>query len=245
MKTTEKNIGLKRLFRPAGAGSTTVYGAALTVAEPCEASAKHGRSDRLENNRRGFNLAEIVVASAVIALMMMSLISYVHSAGMVWQKSHATISLVNEGNTLLDFVEREIWHAEEISVPTIGATSIYLQYAKQVTDYDVTPATWTLDFQITCDFTTGVASTAINLGTPKWTDGTYGAQADGWASSTINAPKRIVLAQHNFNLCNNIKELKFFRKSNRLIEVLVKLSIPRVEDDYEREIVLRRMMMMR
>lgn len=195
--------------------------------------------------KRGFNLAEIVVASAVIALMMVSLIGYVQSAGTLWQKSHATISLVNEGNTLLDYIEREIWSAEEVSVPAIGASTTTLIYAKRVSDYQPSPATFTVDFRLTTDLTTGVASTSIATNTPKWTDGVSGAAVNGWDFDTTPGFKRILTAHHNFKLSSNLKQIWFERLSNYLIKVTVILQIPQTDQEYEREIEFRRMMILR
>lgn len=195
--------------------------------------------------KRGFNLAEIVVASAVIALMMVSLIGYVQSAGMLWQKSHATISLVNEGNTLLDYIEREIWSAEEVSVPAIGASTTQMIYAKRVSDYQLSPATFTVDFRLTTDLTTGVASTSIATDTLKWTDGVSGAAVNGWDTDTIPGFKKILTAHHNFKLSSNLKQIWFERLSNYLIKVTVILQIPQTDQEYEREIEFRRMMILR
>jgi hypothetical protein len=202
-------------------------------------------NSRLSNARKGFNLAEIVVATAVIALMMVSLIGYVQSAGTLWQKSHATIGLVNEGNALLDYIEREIWIAKDITTPGICATTSQLIYSKEISDYQASPATCTIDFVINTDFTQGIATTSLLLTTSKWTDPTTGADALGWSVDSALNTKEIISARYNFTLCSNLQEMHFYRKSNRLMVVTFKLSIPRVDDDYERVIEFKRMMIMR
>ena len=193
------------------------------------------------SRRRGFNLAEVVVASAVMAMMMVALIGYVHSAGQMWQKSHETISLTNEGNTLLDYVERELWQAKSISVPAIGDSSSNLIYSKLVSDYQAVATQTEVDFQITADFTTGVASTSLLTTSAKWTNATAG----GWGIGTTLAAKKVLLAHHNFDLCANLKGIKFYRRANRLLEIIAIFSIPKADDDYEREIEFKRMVIMR
>lgn len=243
MKTTEKKV-LKGLFRPYLSVTEPLKEVEVTSATTILQSNRGKQAPR-PNERRGFNLAEIVVASAVIALMMVSLISYVQSAGTLWQKSHATISLVNEGNTLLDYIEREIWSAEEVSVPAIGASTNQMIYAKRVSDYQPTPATFTVDFRLTTDLTTGVASTSIATDTPKWTTPVTGAAATGWGIAAVPGFKKILTAHHNFKLSSNLKQIWFERLSNYLIKVTVILQIPQTDEEYEREIEFKRMMILR
>lgn len=176
----------------------------------------------------------------VMAMMMVSLISYVQSAGELWQKSHATITLSNEGCTLLDYIERELWVATSISTPAIGATSNKIVYAKMVSDYQLPPATCTLDFQITFDPVTHVASSSIIVSGANW----VAATADSWALNTVSGAKKVLLSRHNFDVCRSLKSLTVTRTANRLLDVSAILSITRV-DESEREIEFRRSIIMR
>lgn len=196
-------------------------------------------------SRIGFSLAEVVVASAVMAMMMVVLIGYVQSAGQLWQKSHGTISLANEGNSILDFVERELWHANGISYPAIGSASTRIRYSKYVSDYQLLATSTLLDFQITYDPVTRIASTAVITAGANWVNATTG----GWASDTAVGTKKIVIAQHNYEIGRNVKKLAFSRLANRLLEVHLLVALLKSEDaddtDLEREIEYKRSIIMR
>lgn len=195
--------------------------------------------------RNGFSLAEVVVASAVMAMMMVVLIGYVQSAGQLWQKSHGTISLANEGNSILDFVERELWHANDISYPAIGSNSTRLRYSKYVSDYQLLATSTLLDFQITYNPLTRIASTAVITAGTRWASAT----ASGWAIDTAVGTKKIVVAQHDYEIGRSVKKLTFNRLANRLLEVHLVVGLLRSEDadnpDLEREIEYKRSIIMR
>ncbi len=197
------------------------------------------------SSRTGFSLAEVVVASAVMAMMMVVLIGYVQSAGQLWQKSHGTISLANEGNAILDFVERELWHANGISYPAIGSSSTRLRYSKYVSDYQLLATSTLLDFQITYDPLTRIASTAVITAGARWAS----ASVDGWSVDAAVGTKKIVIAQHNYDIGRNVKKLAFNRLANRLLEVHLVVGLLRSEDaddpDLEREIEYKRSIIMR
>ncbi len=197
-------------------------------------------------SRTGFSLAEVVVASAVMAMMMVVLIGYVQSAGTLWQKSHSTISLANEGNAVLDFVERELWHANGISLPQIGNSSTTrLRYTKEVSDYQLVATTTVLDFQITFDPVTRIASASVITAGSRWASAT----ADGWSIDTAVGTKKLVFAQHNYDIGRSIKSIVFNRLANRLLEVHLVVAILRIEDaedpglerkiEYKRSIIMR------
>ncbi|GAB4281591.1 MAG: hypothetical protein Kow0029_26790 [Candidatus Rifleibacteriota bacterium] len=196
-------------------------------------------------SKRGFNLAEVVVASAVIALMMVSLIGYVQSASSLWKKSHEIISLSNEGISLLDFIEREIWEAKSITSPAIGDSASSIVYSKIVSDYqEPTPNLFELDFEIAFNATTGSASARILTTTPKWTDATFGAAANGWSIDTSPGSKKIVLSRYNFDIARNLKSFSVARTANRLLEVKISLEAPKANEETPRELTFKRIMIM-
>ena len=188
-------------------------------------------------NKLGFNLAEVVVASAVIALMMVSLISYVQSAGELWKKSHTTITLVNNGNALLDFVEKELWAAEQITAPPIGSDAQQLTYTKVISDYQSSPASATLDFVIEympASFT--VRARVVDSGT----NCTYATGAGGWSVGTTHGPKKIVLSNYNFDVCRYVKDIGFARRDNHLLDVRAILSISVSDQEFPKELNIHR-----
>jgi hypothetical protein len=193
--------------------------------------------------RKGLSLAEIVVATAVMALMMTSLISYVQSAGTLWQKSHSTISLTNEGNALLDFIEQELWHASLIMYPSINSTDNYIKYIRKVSDYYDPVVSFTkLDFIIEFNDVDGEVSARVNTtpGNPRYDT----AVADGWSVAPAGGQYTIVEARHNYVVCRNVEEFTINRVSNRLLDVTVKLSIQQQDQEDPREIEFKRLIVM-
>lgn len=191
--------------------------------------------------RAAFSLAEVVVASAVIAMMMVSLIGYVQSAGELWQKSHATITISNEGNSMLDFIERELWGAKEVSVPAIGDTTSTLVYTKVISDYDVTPEYIPLDFQVVFDSATHVASTNLVESGALWT----AAGVAGWAIDTVQGDKKILRSRYNYDISKSLISFSVNRTANRLLNVTIMLSIKRPDEEFPREIEFKRSIIVR
>ena len=185
------------------------------------------------NQQRGMTLAEVIVATAVMALMITSLISYVQSAGALWQKSHSTISLTNDGNALLDYIEQELWQATSVSVPQIGDISSTTVYSKKVSDYQDAASFATLNFELEFDNTTGEVAVSVN------TDNL----PTGWSVGN-GGQYEVVEARHNYVICRNVIEFDVNRISNRLFDVTIKLSMPRPDEKTPREVEFRRLIVM-
>ena len=185
------------------------------------------------NQQRGMTLAEVIVATAVMALMITSLISYVQSAGALWQKSHSTISLTNDGNALLDYIEQELWQATSVSVPQIGDISSTTVYSKKVSDYQDAASFATLNFKLEFDNTTNKVAVSVN------TDNL----PTGWSVGN-GGQYEVVEARHNYVICRNVIEFDVNRISNRLFDVTIKLSMPRPDEKTPREVEFRRLIVM-
>jgi prepilin-type N-terminal cleavage/methylation domain-containing protein len=97
------------------------------------------RNPSQEENRpasSGFTLPEVIVSVTVMSIMIGSLLSYVHFAGMVWIKTHQHITLSSEANVLLDALERELSQAKAVTYPLPGNDDESLRYVKEVSDYN-------------------------------------------------------------------------------------------------------------
>lgn len=202
--------------------------------------AKVGLAISMRRNA-GFNMAEVVISTIIVALMMTWLFNYVEIAGTVWRKSHATVNLTNDANALLDTLERELWHATECSMPQIGDTGSELHYAKVVSDYQAVASTTILDFRVYFDNTTHTVYTKVATDTVRWTtaDTTM-----GWDIDTASGVKNLVIDQHNYDLARNVMSFSVHRKANRLLVVQAKLGITR-DDGSDRVIEVSRSIMIR
>ena len=193
------------------------------------------------NPKHGFSLVEIVVSTAVIAFLMTSLFNYVSMAGTIWQKTHETITLSNEGNMLLDTIEKDLWESAMVAMPTVGATSSILQYSKRVSDYQADPEFVRLRFEVSFD-------PAINTVTKTLFDNTAAISALGWeddslASGTLG-PNRVVRSHHTYTLARSVKAFNVNRKGHRLIEIDVLLGTTDSAGN-EKEVRMKRTVLVR
>lgn len=173
--------------------------------------------------RHGFSLVEIVVSTAIIAFLMTSLFNYVSMAGTVWQKTHESITLSNEGNVLLDTIEKELWESAIVLAPAVGTATSVLSYSRRVSDYEDDPSFIRLNFEVAYDATTNTVSKAL-------IETSAAIVEQGWEEASIadaspTGPKKIVRGHHTYALARSVKEFQVKREGYRLIEIDVLLGI--------------------
>lgn len=192
--------------------------------------------------KHGFSLGEVVVSSAVMALMMVWLFNFVDVAGSLWQTSHAKVNLANEANVLLDAIERELSVATSLTFPSVGATEGELRYSKLVSDYHTPTAIMVdLDFRILHDSLTHAVSKEVLFTAPKWP----AAEIAGWSIDSMNGEKIVVTSQHNFDLGRNVLELDVFRRHNKLVEITAVLGVIDAQGSISRKISVSRNIVLR
>ncbi|NLI76277.1 MAG: hypothetical protein GX442_07540 [Candidatus Riflebacteria bacterium] len=192
---------------------------------------------------RGFSLVEVVVATTVMALMIVSFLSFVQFAGDAWERSQMTINLVSEANLVLDFIERELDGAVAVDVPQPGDPATYtLRYGKWVYD-GVSPPPASLTFEVVWPYAwTGVATTTLmarilTTGDPRFT-------GSGWATGNTVTNNTVDVDRYNYELGRHIASFAVRRLGSRKLEVAVQVSVTRAEDEIAQELLVTREMLL-
>ena|GEM_PF-6960133 len=97
--------------------------------------------------RRGFSLAEVLTATIVLSMILLSLLSLVSLMGNVWQDGHKQLYSMNYSKTVMTTVEQDLNRAVKIiysTVPSIKTWEIYSKlspdkgYSYEFKEYDKT-----------------------------------------------------------------------------------------------------------
>jgi len=203
------------------------------------------RTAKFLRTRRGFSLVEVVVSIGIIAMMITALLSFVSFGGELWQKNHMFTALTNEGNMLLDAVEREMSAATAVSIPTVGAAADdELRYTKDIYDWAGPPRNKAItpNFRIYLQAGTRIVSSEYVTGTLVDPDTTA-----GWAVISTdpvgNEVKKLVTKLFSYDLARHIRTFDVTRPSTNRVEIRVVLNLKRAEDGVERRIEMKRELM--
>ncbi|MFZ2958656.1 MAG: prepilin-type N-terminal cleavage/methylation domain-containing protein [Candidatus Ozemobacteraceae bacterium] len=78
--------------------------------------------------KQGFTLIEVMVATMIMSLMILGLLSYVQFGSELWRKGEQTITLNNNARALSEGISRDLTLATKVMIPPLGATSAKLIY---------------------------------------------------------------------------------------------------------------------
>lgn len=188
------------------------------------------------NSKSGSLLVEVLVSTLIIAMMMSTLFGFVSFAGEVWRKTHSTVNLTNEGNMVMDTIERELSVALSIVSPTPGNAATSILYTKRISDYQGTPV-FGKDgvFRITADYVNRLIRLSI-VSAPT-TDG-------GWTMLAGDSTRNANINYYNYNISNHVSTAVFERKSVQLMEISVTLAVKSEDEKIDKKIVLTRNVVM-
>jgi len=118
-------------------------------------------------NKKGFSLAEIIVATIVMTMLMVSVIGYIQYSGEIWQDGYSKISSTNYMRMATETIRQDLMKARTISQPmvTLGVIPVpspALRYATSDA-----PGTFTISIDDTVlirHWANGGASATIRLG---------------------------------------------------------------------------------
>lgn len=179
--------------------------------------------------RHGFTLVEVIVATTVMAFMMVALLQFVSFAGEVWQRTHQAVTLSTEGNALLDTIERELAAAKVITSPMPGAAAANsVRFIKTVSDYQGTPVKGDAGLEILWDAPNKIVKTQII------------ALPTTWTSATTGGAKVMDTDMYNYPLTRNVIDFQVIRTSTNLIDFYVKIEIERNAKEDTRTTEVRR-----
>lgn len=138
--------------------------------------------------RRGFSLLEMIVASAIMATLMTSVVVVVRSGYAAWNAQEQDISIANNANAVLRHFVRELRQAAAVTaISAAGSTSGNLSIQTTAG----TTKSWTHN--------SGTAQVSFNNGTstqllaPTITELNFiGYKADGVTTTTVAADIQVV-----------------------------------------------------
>ncbi len=88
--------------------------------------------------KKAFSLVEVLTATIVMTMIMVSVIAYIQYGSLVWQKGHTKVSTENYSRTTFDLIKQDLLKATEIVHP-IASSSPVLSNALGYTLPGVTP----------------------------------------------------------------------------------------------------------
>lgn len=80
------------------------------------------------NNRQGFTLTEILLATIIMSMIMTGVIAFVQYGGDIWHRGYNNLSAKNYSRTAFEYIKDELLNASVIASPTINQSSPTLQY---------------------------------------------------------------------------------------------------------------------
>ena len=92
----------------------------------------------ITQNKKGFSLTEVLVATIVMSMIMGSVLAFVQYAGQIWHKGNEKISAQNYNRMAFELIKQELLSAEELLLPkTVGKTSSKIYYKIDGTQYNI------------------------------------------------------------------------------------------------------------
>lgn len=88
--------------------------------------------------KKGFSLAEVLIATIVMSMIMGSVLAFVQYAGNIWQKGNEKISTDNYSRMAFELIKQDLLLASEITTPkTQGKSSKKLIYKHSDKKYKI------------------------------------------------------------------------------------------------------------
>lgn len=118
-------------------------------------------------NKKGFSLAEIIVATIVMTMLMVSVIGYIQYSGEIWQDGYSKISGVNYMRMATETIRQDLLKARVISQPAamLGGNPVPTPMLRYATSD--TAGTYTISIDDTLlirHWANGPSSATIRLG---------------------------------------------------------------------------------
>ncbi len=131
-----------------------------------------------KNNKKAFSLVEVLTATIVMTMMLVSVIAYIQYGSLVWQKGQTKIAAKNYSRMAFDLIRQDLMKATLITVP------------QALTSTDIAA---TLTYRIP---SAGNASVSISLD-PHW--GKLNRKITGLSTPAIASSHAMIIAR-NVNL---------------------------------------------
>jgi hypothetical protein len=100
------------------------------------------------NNRVGFSLTEIMIATIVMTMIMFSSIAFIKSGADLWQRGHTKISSENYKRAAFELLKADLAKATEITEPQASSTA---RLVENFLEYKMDTIFGNKEFQISID----------------------------------------------------------------------------------------------
>lgn len=81
-----------------------------------------------KNNKKAFSLVEVLTATIVMTMMLVSVIAYIQYGSLVWQKGQTKIAAKNYSRMAFDLIRQDLMKATNIEAPQ-ASSSITFEHA--------------------------------------------------------------------------------------------------------------------
>ena len=88
------------------------------------------RNNEILNNKKGFSLTEVLVATIVMSMIMGSVLAFVQYSGEIWRRGNDKISSQNYNRMAFELLKQDLLEATSVSTPIVGMSSNRIIYKK-------------------------------------------------------------------------------------------------------------------
>ncbi|GAB1351834.1 hypothetical protein MASR1M12_05650 [Erysipelotrichia bacterium] len=80
---------------------------------------------KYKNNRKAFSLVEVLTATIVMTMMLVSVIAYIQYGSLVWQKGQTKIAAKNYSRMAFDLIKQDLLKATNIEAPPASTSTTF------------------------------------------------------------------------------------------------------------------------
>ena len=92
---------------------------------------------KIITSKKGFSLAEVLIATIVMSMIMGSVLGFVQYAGNIWQKGNEKISSGNYSRMTFELLKQDLMQADSVSRPSVGNSSQKIVYKNDNKKYKI------------------------------------------------------------------------------------------------------------
>lgn len=159
-------------------------------------------SNLVKKSCQAFSLVEVIVALTVMALMMVGLLSYVHSASILWQRGQNMLNVKAYYRAVSESLERDISQAILVHNP-VGSTEPALKF----------------DMHIRQGNLNGTGSFALDLTDEKLVRILHGTSSNFTVSDTPGTDNVILRSRYQYVVARNVATFTVTRLASHSIIV--------------------------
>ena len=175
--------------------------------------------------RRGFTLMEIMVATILIAAMMISMLSFVQVAADNWRRTDQTLTLNSEFNTIDHYLNNISMEVTKIASPTVaGGTISSMSYDLPVMTRNAGAGGYfigSLSLRLLISPSSKYFQARVFAKSPN-----AAPYSIIWTSGAETPPQTINETRYNASLSSHVTVARFTRVASNQVRLYVRLEAP-------------------